>query len=245
MAFDSCKITEEAIALHGIQGKANKLPGPTAANKLAFDELVTEVVAAALNGLIDALMAASAASSLGITPAGGLTSTNLQDALEEIMASMQAITQGSVADGSITDAKLAADAVTTGKILNLAVTAAKLAADAVTAEKILAGAVTEGKIASGAVTEDKLGAGAVSTTKLAEKAVTGNKIGDKAVGTDKLGDSAVTTGKIKDGAVTAAKLASSLNYAAIGLFPEQVTPIYVQANAPTSASADGIYLVTG
>ena len=165
MSFDALKITQAQIALHGIQGKANKLPGPTSANKLAFDELVTEVVAAAFNGLIDALGAVTAAAEIGVDAKYGLTADNLQDAVEQIMLSMQAITQGSVADGSVSTAKLADDAVT----------GAKLAA----------------------------------------------------------------------GAVLAEHLGSDVDYAAIGLAENQVRPIYVQAAVPTSASPDGIYLVTG
>jgi len=59
------------------------------------------------------------------------------------------------------------------------------------------------------------------------------------------GTSSFQVSAIPDGSVTPAKLASSVNYAAIGLTADQVRPIYVQAAVPTSASPDGIYLVTG
>ena len=69
---------------------------------------------------------------------------------------------GSVADGSITTAKLASSAVTADKIGSGAVTEAKIGS----------GAVTEAKIGAGAVTEAKIGAGAVTATKLANTTVT-------------------------------------------------------------------------
>jgi hypothetical protein len=53
---------------------------------------------------------------------------------------------GTVADGSITEAKLANDAVTSAKIATGAVGNTELAANAVTAEKILDGEVKEIKV---------------------------------------------------------------------------------------------------
>ena len=72
-----------------------------------------------------------------------------------------------LADGAVTEAKIAADAVTTGKIKNGAVTADKIATDAVTTGKIENGAVTADKIATDAVTTDKIKDGAVTSGKLA------------------------------------------------------------------------------
>lgn len=74
----------------------------------------------------------------------------------------------SVADGSITEAKLATNAVT----------AAKLAAGAVTNEKLAANSVTRSKIAQDTVTEAQLTANAVTATKIKDKAVTSAKLGD-------------------------------------------------------------------
>lgn len=61
-------------------------------------------------------------------------------------------------------------------------------------------------------------------------------IGDSAVGTDQLAPSAVTTPKLADGSVTPAKI-SGINTDG---YPWNV---YVQDTAPTTSSADGIYLV--
>jgi len=72
----------------------------------------------------------------------------------------------SIADDSITTAKLADGAVTTVKIADLNVTTGKLADNAVTTAKITNGNVTEAKIGTGAVTVDKIGAAAVTAAKL-------------------------------------------------------------------------------
>lgn len=72
----------------------------------------------------------------------------------------------SIADGSVTTAKLADGAVTTIKIADLNVTTGKLEDNAVTTIKITNGNVTEAKIGTGAVTVDKIGAAAVTAAKL-------------------------------------------------------------------------------
>lgn len=55
----------------------------------------------------------------------------------------------------------------------------------------------------------------------------------------------ITQGAVADGSITAAKLANDLTYAAVNLDAKQVRMIYVTTTAPTTASPDGIYLVTG
>jgi len=101
---------------------------------------------------------------------------------------------GSVADGSITTAKLADDAVNNDKLANSVVaaiaantaktsnathtgdvtgsTALTIANDAVTSAKIADNAVTSARIGGGAVTETKLGTSSVTTAKIADEAVT-------------------------------------------------------------------------
>ena len=58
-------------------------------------------------------------------------------------------------------------------------------------------------------------------------------------------DGGITTAKIGDEQVTAAKLDPALTYAAVNLTADQVIPIFIQANDPTTGDDDGIYLVTG
>ena len=104
MAFT--KITDTDITTYGVQSQPNKLTGSALQNKQAFDKLVTEAVKAKFNALIDELTAITAAAQIG-ADVDGLSSTNVNAALSELLAAMQDITQGSVADGSITTAKLA------------------------------------------------------------------------------------------------------------------------------------------
>ena len=75
-----------------------------------FDTLIEEVVKTKFNALIDELTALTAAAQIG-ADVQGLTSTNVNAALAELLSAMQDITQGSVADGSITAAKLADESV--------------------------------------------------------------------------------------------------------------------------------------
>lgn len=120
-----------------------------------------------------------------------------------------------IADGSITGAKLATNAVTKDKIAYGSITAEKLADSAVTKDKIAVNAVTSTELASNAVTEAELAANAVTNGKLAANAVTESKIAAYSVSEAKLTANAVTATKIKDKAVTAAKLGDDVNTIAI------------------------------
>ena len=213
MSFIEKKITAGDIASQGVQSKPNKLTGTAAENKAAFDNLVTAVVREKFNAFLEELMGAGAAAQIGVDTIGSLTAGTVQEALQEMDAKIGEYVLGEIPDGSISTAKYANGSVTTAKIAALAVTSALIASGAVTAEKLSQGAVTAEKIASAAVDSTKIAAGAA------------------------------TTAKIADGAVTAVKLASSLTYAAVNLESNQVRPIFVTDTAPTSASADGIYLV--
>ena len=109
MSLSDNKITAAMIAAYGVQSQPNKLTGSALQNKQAFDKLVEKVVAEKLNGLIDALAAPGAAGELGVGALSGLDASTVQEAFEAILLAMQDMTQGSVADGSITAAKLAGD----------------------------------------------------------------------------------------------------------------------------------------
>lgn len=95
-------------------------------------------------------------------------------------------TAGSLADNSVTEAKLQ-------KIGG---------SEAVTTSTIRDGAVIEAKIGAGAVTEAKIGSGAVTETKILDGSVTANKIGSNAVTTVKILDANVTPAKLSAGAPT-------------------------------------------
>lgn len=166
MSIQEQKITEAAIAANGVQSRPDKLTGTAAQNKKVFDALVTAVVKERFNALLDELTGPTAAAQLGITTIPGFSAGNVQTALEQIVQAMQDVTQGSVADGSITLLKLAAEVtavalggaavVTTEKLAALSVLATHIAQGAVTAEKIAAGAIITALLAPNAVTAEKL-----------------------------------------------------------------------------------------
>ncbi|MFF3493744.1 hypothetical protein ACFYWS_20595 [Streptomyces sp. NPDC002795] len=130
----------------------------------------------------------------------------------------QAVTEAKIALGAVTDTRLAEDAVTAQKIADQAVTGAKLAAKAVTstaladgavlAEKLAAQAVTGAKLADQVVTDTKLAAAAVTAAKVAVGAINSQAIADGAVGAAELAAGSVIAGKLAAGAVTAGTLAA-------------------------------------
>lgn len=189
MSIQNQKITPAAVAANGVQSQPDKLTGTAAQNKKVFDNLVTAVVRERFNALLDELTGTGAAAQLGITTIPGFSADNIQAALEQIVTAMQEITQGSVADGSITLAKLAAE-----------VTAIALGGAAAShthgAGDVTSGVLDEARIP--VLDGTKLGAGSVGTEQLAPAAVTG----------EKLAALAVLATLIAQGAVTAQKLAA-------------------------------------
>lgn len=107
MSFAGQKITDSDISTYGVQSQPNKLTGSALQNKQAFDKLIAEVVKAKFNALIDELTALTAAEQIGVD-VQGLTSTNVEAAIAELLEAMQDITQGSVAPGSVGETQLAA-----------------------------------------------------------------------------------------------------------------------------------------
>ena len=197
MSIQEQKITEAAIAANGVQSRPDKLTGTAAQNKKVFDNLVTAVVRERFNALLDELTGTGAAGQLGITTVPGFSADNIQAALEQIVTAMQEITQGSVADGSIGLAKLAAE-----------VTAAALGG-AAASHTHGAGDVSSGVLDAARIPVldgAKLGEGSVGTEQLAPAAVTGEKLAALAVLPTHLAQGAVTAQKLADGAVTPAKI---------------------------------------
>ena len=215
MSIQEQKITEAAIAANGVQSRPDKLTGTAAQNKKVFDALVTAVVKERFNALLDELTGTTAAAQLGITTIPGFSAGNVQTALEQIVQAMQDVTQGSVADGSITLAKLAAEVTAVALGGAAVVTSGKLAALSVLATHIAQGAVTAQKIAPGAVTAEKIAALAITTALLAPNAV------------------------------TAEKLANDIPYTKFGLAADQVRHVYTGTTEPgAELGSDGdIYLM--
>ena len=207
MAFT--ELTTDLNIIQALDDEPNDVGGLSAAElKAKFDE-AANIIKTYLNETLIAEMEYAGAESLGITPISELPGvTDVENALKGIIVMLQDVTQGAVADGSITTAKLADLAVGTAKIADLAVTSDKLNAGAVITAKILDLAVTTAKLAAGAVTAEKLANNAVVTAAIANRAVTTDKIADANVTTVKIADTNVTTSKLAANAVTTAKIAA-------------------------------------
>ena len=256
MSIQEQKITEAAIAANGVQSQPDKLTGTAAQNKKVFDNLVTAVVRNRFNALLDELTGAAAAGQLGIATIPGFSADNIQTALEQIVQAMQDVTQGSVTDGSITLAKLAAEvtavalggaaAVHThgaGDIASGTLDASRI--PVLDGTKLGAGSVGTEQLGAAAVTSAKIAALAVLSTHLAQGAVTTQKIAEGAVTAEKIAALAVTAALIADKAVTADKLADDIPYTKFGLAAEQVRHIFAGTAEPMSdIGIDGdIYLM--
>ena len=115
----------------------------------------------------------------------------------------------SLADGSVTTAKLANDAVTHEKVADDAIDTDELVDNAVTRAKMADNSVGSSEILNDAVTTEKIADGNVVTASIADNAVTTDKIADSAVHAAQLNADAVTADKILDGNVETAKLADN------------------------------------
>ena len=214
------RLTDDLDIISVLDNEPNDVGGLSAdAFKAEFDKAGNIIKKYINEVLLAELASAIGAENIGIAKVDGLTGIGtVQAALAKIEKQMADMTQGAVADASIS----------TEKLSDLAVTTAKLAAACVTAAKLAAGAVGTEALSDLAVTTAKLAAACVETAKIADKAVTARCIDDKAVGTAQLGDKcvgdeqiddlavverciaagAVGTAKIKNAAVTADKIAA-------------------------------------
>jgi len=251
MSIQEQKITDAAIAANGVPSRPDKLTGTAAQNKKVFDALVTAVVREKFNALIDELTGTAAAAQLGITTIPGFSAGNVQTALEQIVQAMQDVTQGSVADGSITLAKLAAEVTAValggaaashthgaGDINSGVLDAARL--PVLDGTKLGAGSVGTAQLGA-----EKLAALAVLATHIAQNAVTAQKIAPGAVTADKIAAGAIITALLAPNAVTAEKLANDIPYTKFGLSADQVRHVYAGTTEPgAELGSDGdIYLM--
>jgi hypothetical protein len=190
---DLTKLTSDLDIISMLDNEPNDVGGLTAEElKAKFDEGANLIKQYINEVLIPELASEIGAANIGITRVPGITGAeDVQTALEKLETQMGDITQGAVADSSITTAKLA----------DLAVTTAKLADACITLEKLADGIVTSDKLADLAVITAKIADTAITGAKIADKAVIRRCIGDKAVGTSQLGTAAVGSDQIDDNAV--------------------------------------------
>ena len=200
MSIQEQKITQEAIAANGVQSQADKLTGTAAQNKKVFDALVTAVVREKFNALLDELTGSGCAAQLGVATIPGFSASDIQTALEQLAQAMQDVTQGSVSDGSITLAKLAAE-VTAVALGGAAAEHTHAAADVVSGTLELSCLPVLDAAHVPVLGADKLGAGSVETEKLAAAAVTAEKLAALAVLSTHISPGAVTVQKLAADAV--------------------------------------------
>ena len=215
------QLTTDLNIIQALDDEPNDVGGLSSAQlKAKFDEAVGYIKTYLNDTLLPYLESVSGAGDIGITTVSGIqAATNVQEALEALELNIEGITQGAVADNSITNAKLTANAVDTANIVDDAVTSDKIDDGAVLSSHIASGAVGStalassavgtSNIADGAVTADKLASSSVSGAKLADGAVTQNKLATSAIVADNIASNAVTSSKIKNSNVTTAKIADN------------------------------------
>lgn len=216
------RVTDELGTVSTLDDRPNDTGGLTAAElKAKFDADAGTLKDYVNDIFIPFLEGASAAASLGITTIPGFSADNIQTALEQIVQAMQDVTQGSVTDGSITLAKLAADVTAIalgGAAASHTHGAGDIASGTLEASRI---PVLDGtKLGTGSVGTAQLGAAVVTAEKLAALAVLAQHIANSAVTTQKLAEGAVTAGKI---AADAVKLSFSNTIVAVASFVSDST----------------------
>ena len=248
------RVTDELGTVSTLDDRPNDTGGLTAAElKAKFDADAGTLKDYVNDVLIPFLEGTSAASSLGIATISGFSADNIQTALEQIIGAMQGITQGSVADGSITLAKLAAEVTAialggaaashthgAGDISSGTLDASRI--PVLDASKLDAGSVGSSQLASSAVTTQKIKDVAVTADKIASLAVLTQNIANGAVTTQKIASLAITTALLADKAVTAAKLADNIPYTKFGLSAEQVRKITFGTTEPSGGSDGDVYI---
>lgn len=114
MAFETMNDDMNIIAK--LPDEPNDEGGMTAgALKATFDK-AGMLAKTAINKLIAALGASTAAGNIGFAPTAGVPKTNVQDAIENVQSQIAGVAMGEVPNGSVTAEKLAGGAVTAEKV---------------------------------------------------------------------------------------------------------------------------------
>ena len=152
------------------------------------------------------------------------------DNISIIGTTISANVSSDVADGSITNAKLALNAVQANNIAAASVTSGKLSSVTDTD----GAAVDYTKLTDNAVIERTIASNAITTTKIADNAITTAKITSGNVTSDKLATASVTVGKIAPGAVNISNILTDGVISTAKLADESITSAKMNKNVVDS-----------
>ena len=247
-----------------LDDRPNDTGGLTAAElKAKFDKDAETLKSFLNNLLIPYLESASAAAQLGIKTIPGFSAADIQTALEQIVAAMQDVTQGAVANKSITLEKLAEDVTTVldGKqeqtstledLTNLGqlISASSLeffpmnyeGTDYRVSFARMMNAFKSMMLGNKSIATAQLKDAAVTSDKIAALAVLATHIAQGAVTGQKIAGKTITAANIADGTVTADNLANDISYTKFGLTAEQVRRITFGTGDPTGGNDGDVYI---
>jgi hypothetical protein len=240
MALPTCN--EDMNIISKLDDEPNDVGGLSAASLKAKFDLAGNLLKKALNDLVAALGGESAAKCIGFVATEAVNKTNVQDAIENVQSQIAGLSQGGIADASITTEKIVDEAVTSEKIAKGAVTYHQIANETIGSPELANNAVAASKIASSAVQERHIFNGAVTESKLAVESVTQAKIATAAVTSNKIAMRAVTEEKLAAGAVTAEKLARDALDSVLNAYFLKVYPVgafYFSASSDNPATLFG------
>ena len=152
------------------------------------------------------------------------------DNISIVGTTISANVSSDIADGSITNAKLALNSIQSNNISASAVTSGKLSSVTDTD----GAAVDYTKLADNAVIERTIAPNAVTTTKITNNAVTTAKITDGNITTAKLATASITAGKIAAGAVNISNILTDGVVSTVKLADESVTSAKMNKNVVDS-----------
>jgi hypothetical protein len=140
---------------------------------------------------------------------GSVTTAKIVDsAVVAAKVAAGAIETAKIADGAATEAKIATSAITTTKISDLAISTPKLAAGAVTAAKITAGTITATEIAASTITGAKIAANTITAGNIAALTITASEIAASTITGAKIAALTIEAGNIAAATITGAKIAA-------------------------------------
>lgn len=156
MALSDYKITEAQINQNGVISAPDILTGTADENKKVFDKLIRQIVATAVNNLIDALSGSDAASEIPISNIDGLDAQTVQQAITEIYQGLNDYI--SLIAGNEGASQVGVNTIdgVSGSNVQQALQSIKGLIDTIQAGTLPDGAVTSDLIADSAVTAQKI-----------------------------------------------------------------------------------------